>query len=166
MAMMIVGRFFNCKDHTYLNVVLPTTFEKLLNLFEEKTEILTTRNSYDFKCVYFDCDYCCGYEDSTFEEVNKIAKKLDGIGKNYTEKELAAYFEKYGLENIDLIKDFKFYTSKEDFTNKLYKKYGLTDTKFLWTTVDNFLDDEVVFEEFCLAGNSYQAANGVVVEIE
>lgn len=164
---MLVGNFLNYRDRTTLRVVLPVTFEKLLGLFEEKTEVLTTRNSHDFKCVYLNCSfYQEEYSGLDLETANEIAKAFIKAEKSHTDRELAAYFEKNDFESINSIGDYKFYDSKESFINKLYEKYGLTDIKFLWTTVDNFLDDEAVFEEFCLAGNSYRAANGIVVEIE
>ncbi|MGT2751300.1 hypothetical protein ACVRXF_10460 [Streptococcus orisasini] len=164
---MLVGNFLNYKDRTTLRVVLPVTFEKLLGLFEEKTEILTSCDSHDFKCVYLNCSfYQEEYSGLDLEVVNDIAEAFTKAEKSHTDKELAAYFEKYDFKSINSIDNCKFYGSKEAFVNKLYEKYGLTDIKFLWTTIDNFLDDEAVFEEFCLAGNSYQATNGIVVEVE
>ncbi|WP_431770641.1 hypothetical protein [Streptococcus gallolyticus] len=45
----------------------------------------------------------------------------------------------------------------------VYEIYGLTDTKFLWTTVDVFLNDDYVFSQIELNGNLFQASNGVII---
>ncbi|EMB68655.1 hypothetical protein [Streptococcus mutans] len=101
---MLVGNFLNYKDRTSLRVVLPVTFEKLLGLFEEKTEILTTRNSYDFKCVYLNCSfYQEEYSGLDLETANEIAKAFIKAEKSHTDRELAAYFEKMILNLLILL---------------------------------------------------------------
>ena len=98
--------------------------------------------------------------------VNDMALSLQHCEAEYTERELKAFFERYSYAELELLADgsIVIYNSKEEYLQSVYELYGLTDTKFLWATVDAFLNDDYVFSEIETNGDVYQATNGCVVE--
>ena len=157
----------NLRDHNEKLVALPRDFEVIKAMFEEQFGFCNARSEEDFECVGLYSEYKEDEEDYTFENVNHLAMSLERFEAEYTERELKAFFEFYTYADLNMIDDglVYFHDSKEDYLEHVYEMYGLTDIKFLWTTVDVFLDDDYVFSELEINGNFCQASNGVIVEV-
>lgn len=157
----------NLRDKNEKLVALPCSFEKVKAMFEEQFGSCNARSEEDFECVGLYSEYMEDEEDYTFENVNHLAMSLERFEAEYTERELKAFFEFYTYADLNMIEDglVSFYRSKEEYLCSIYEMYGLTDTKFLWTTVDCFLDDDYVFSELEINGNLCQSSDGVIVEV-
>ena len=157
----------NLRDHNEKEVALPCSFENVRTLFEEQFGFCNARSEEDFECLglhndVYPNDGCC----CSLGMVNDMALSLQHCESEFTERELKAFFERYSYADLIMIVDgsVAIYNSKEEYLCSIYEMYGLTDTKFLWTTVDAFLDDDYVFSEIEINGDVYQATNGCVVE--
>ncbi|MBE6163748.1 MAG: hypothetical protein E7156_00240 [Streptococcus gallolyticus] len=156
----------NLRDKNEKLVALPCSFEKAKAMFEEQFGSCNARSEEDFECVGLYSDL---YRDdacwTSFSTVNNMARSLERFEAEYTERELKAFFEFYTYADLNMIEDgsVSFYNSKEEYLQYVYEIYGLTDTKFLWTTVDVFLNDDYVFSQIELNGNLFQASNGVII---
>lgn len=156
----------NLRDHDEKLVALPCSFEKVKAMFEEQFGFCNARSEQDFECYGLFSDYGQEEHDWSFERANDIARQLERCEAEYTERELKAFFELYTYTDLIMINDgsVAIYNSKEEYLQSVYELYGLTDTKFLWATVDAFLNDDYVFSEIETNGDVYQATNGCVVE--
>jgi hypothetical protein len=158
----------NLRDHNQKLVALPCSFEKAKAMFEEQFGFCNARGEQDFEClglysdVYHDDGCCC-----SLTSINDMAISLQHCEEELSERELKAFFEYYTFADLNMIEDglVSFYNSKEECLQSVYETYGLTDTKFLWTTVDVFLNDDYVFSELAINGDLFQASNGVIVEV-
>lgn len=157
----------NLRDNNEKLVALPCSFEKVKAMFEEQFGSCNVRSEEDFQCLglyndVYSNDGCC----YNLDMVNDTALSLQDCESEFTERELKAFFERYSYAYLEWLADgsVAIYNSKEEYLQSLYELYGLTDTKFLWATVDVFLDDDYVFSENEANGRVYQATNGCVVE--
>lgn len=162
---MLKAMIKNLRDHNEKQIALPCSFEKAKGIFEEQFGSCNVRSEEDFECVGLYSEYREDEEDYTFENVNHLARELERCEAEYGERELKAFFELYDYADLNMIDDgsVSFYNSKEEYLQYVYEIYGLTDTKFLWTTVDVFLNDDYVFSQIELNGNLFQASNGVII---
>lgn len=159
----------NLRDKNEKLVALPCSFEKAKAMFEEQFGFCNARSEQDFECQGLYSEYEQNEGCYTFEAVNYIAELFERyeseLGSNY----LQAFFEldSFSYADLDMIDEgsISFYSSKEEYLYFVYERYGLTDIKFLWTTVDVFLNDDYVFSQIELNGNLFQASNGVIVEV-
>ena len=159
----------NLRDHNQKLVALPRDFEDIKAMFEEQFGFCNARGEQDFECDGLYSEY--GEDEQTYSlaYANDVATRFERyeseLGSNY----LQAFFEldSFSYADLDMIDEgsISFYSSKEEYLYAVYERYGLTDTKFLWTTVDAFLNDDYVFRELEMNGNLFQASNGVIVEV-
>ncbi|MEX2803852.1 hypothetical protein AB3329_01860 [Streptococcus sp. H31] len=149
-------------DWNELTLELPLTIEVAKQSFENAFGECRARTEDDFTCWGLYSDY--GEEGSTysFEQANKIAQELEKVA-SVSEKYAAAVFEYCCYVDVSHFDDVHFYDSKADFIVKVYDDYGLYDVKFLWTTVDMFLNDDYIFEALLDDGFIYKAENGVII---
>ena len=159
----------NLRDHNEKLVALPRDFEVIKAMFDEQFGFCNAQSEQDFECDGLYSEY--GEDEQTYSlaYANDIATKFERyeseLGSNY----LQALFEldSFSYADLDMIDEgsISFYSSKEEYLYFVYERYGLTDIKFLWTTVDVFLNDDYVFSQIELNGNLFQASNGVIVEV-
>lgn len=158
----------NLRDHSEKEVTLPCRFENVRAMFEEQFGFCNARSEEDFEClglhsdVYHNDGCCC-----SLDTVNDMALSLQHCEDEFTERELKGFFERYSYADLELLVEgaVSLYSSKEEYLHFVYERYGLTDIKFLWTTVDVFLNDDYVFSQIEVNGNLFQASNGVIVEV-
>ena len=158
----------NLRDHNEKEVALPCSFENVRTLFEEQFGFCNARSEEDFECLglhndVYPNDGCC----CSLGMVNDMALSLQHCESEFTERELKAFFERYSYADLELLVEgaVSLYSSKEEYLYVVYERYGLTDIKFLWTTVDVFLDDDYVFSRIESSGNLFQARNGCIIEV-
>ena len=157
----------NLRDHNEKLVALPRDFEVIKAMFEEQFGSCNARSEEDFECVGLYSEYEQEEQDWSFERANDIARQLERCEAEFSERELKAFFEWYSYADLELLVEgaVSLYSSKEEYLNYIYDLYGLTDIKFLWTTVDVFLDDDYVFSQIESSGNLFQCSNVVIVEV-
>lgn len=164
---MLKTMVINLHDNNEKLVALPCSFEKAKGIFEEQFGSCNVRSEEDFQCVGLYSDM---YLDDAcwigLDTANVTARLFERFEAEYTERELKAFFELYTYTDLIMIADGSvvIYNSKEEYLQSVYELYGLTDTKFLWTTVDVFLDDDYVLSQIELTGNLFQASNGCIIE--
>lgn len=164
---MLKAVIANLRDHNEKLIALPCSFEKAKGIFEEQFGSCNVRSEENFQCVGLYSDL---YHDDAcwidLDTANVTARLFERFEAEYTERELKAFFEFYTYTDLIMIADGSvvIYNSKEEYLQSVYELYGLTDTKFLWATVDAFLNDDYVFSEIETNGDVYQATNGCVVE--
>ena len=158
----------NLRDHNEKLIALPRDFEVIKAMFDEQFGFCNAQSEEDFEClglysdVFHDDGCCC-----SLGIVNDMAMSLQYCEDEFTERELKGFFERYSYADLELLIEgaVSLYSSKEEYLYFVYERYGLTDIKFLWTTVDVFLNDDYVFSQIELNGNLFQASNGVIVEV-
>lgn len=161
---MLETTIVNTVDRNKLTVNLPIDFEELQERFVEKYGYCNGDNPDMFEAHGLSSDYSTEESSYSYERANEIAEKVEAFEQEYSDKYASAFFENAYYEDVDKIEDVRFYASKEDYLNDLYDAYGLSDKKFLWATVDMFLDDDYIFNQICMCGDVREASNGVIVE--
>lgn len=152
------------KSNNQYQALLPIDIDDLNHLFTETFGSCEATSEADFVALLVDTGYYEEELEVDLSEANNIANRLAAAESEYGEDALEAFFEYYSLKDLHLVEDMRFYTSKESYMEDLYDLYGLTETTFLWTTVDMFLDDDDIFEQIVMVGNVYEASNGVIVD--
>ena len=158
----------NLRDHNEKLIALPRDFEVIKAMFDEQFGFCNAQSEQDFEClglysdVFYDDGCCC-----SLGTANDMALSLQHCEIEFSERELKGFFERYSYADLVLLVEgaVSLYSSKEEYLYFVYERYGLTDIKFLWTTVDVFLNDDYVFSQIELNGNLFQASNGVIVEV-
>lgn len=151
------------KSNNQCQTLLPIDVDDLNHLFTETFGSCEATSEADFAVLLVDTGYYEEELEVDLLEANNLANRLVAAESEYGEDALKAFFEYYSLKDLNLVEETNFYTSKESYMENLYELYGLTGTPFLWTTVDMFLDDDDIFERIVMAGNVYEASNGVIV---
>ena len=152
------------KSNNQYQTSLPIDVDDLNHLFTETFGSCEATSEADFIVLLVDTGYYEEELEVDLAEANSLANRLVAAESEYGEDALKAFFEYYSFEDLNLIEDISFYTSKYDYMEHLYELYGLTETTFLWTTVDMFLDDDDIFERIAMGGDVYEASNGVIVD--
>ena len=158
----------NLRDHNEKLIALPRDFEVIKAMFDEQFGFCNAQSEEDFEClglysdVFHDDGCCC-----SLGTANDMALSLQHCEAEFSERELKGFFERYSYADLELLVEgaVSLYSSKEEYLYAVYERYGLIDIKFLWTTVDVFLNDDYVFSQIELNGNLFQASNGVIVEV-
>ena len=167
--MLLITFVKNLRDGNETKVMFehPRSFEDVRAMFEEQYGVCNAKSEQDFVCQGLYSEYREDEEDYTFENVNHLAKEFERCEAEYGERKLKAFFEEYSYQDLKSLADGSvcIYSSKEAYLDDIYELYGLTDKKFLWTTVDVFLNDDYVFSEIETNGDVYQASNGCIVEM-
>ncbi|MEX2803851.1 hypothetical protein AB3329_01855 [Streptococcus sp. H31] len=155
----------NKQDNNRVVADLPVDFDELRIIFEERYGECHARDEDDFECYGLSSQYDVGENGETFslDYANSLAKKLESL-VSMSEKYAVAFFEYCDYEDLDNLDDIRFYDSRMDYLDDLYELYGLRDTKFLWTTVDMFLNDDYIFDDVIKDGSVREAVNGIVIE--
>lgn len=162
---MLETTIVNTVDRNKLTVNLPIDFEELQGRFVEKYGYCNADNPDMFEAHGLSSDYSTEESSYSYERANEIAEKVEAFEQEYSDKYAFAFLENVYYEDVDKIEDVRFYASKEDYLNDLYDAYGLSDKKFLWATVDTFLDDDYIFNQICMCGDVREASNGVIIEL-
>lgn len=152
------------KSNNQYQTLLPIDVEDLKHLFTETFGSCEATSEGDFVVLLVDTGYYEEELEVDLSEANNLANQLIAAESEYGEDALKAFFEYYSLKDLNLADETRFYPSKESYMEELYDLYRLSEVTFLWTTIDNFLDDDAIFEQIVMTGDVYEASNGVIVD--
>lgn len=157
------GLVLHKKSSNTLWVELPINDDTLSLGFKEKF------NENDFVFIS-DCECICVEVDTIDDEVHLPLEVVNKIATTILDLELTDYFVRayiteFGVQKLNEISEYTFYSSKYDFLNDLYSFYGLNNFDFLGTTVDQFLNGDYIFEEILSHGKARLCFNGVIITL-